>query len=187
MKNPIETALRNRELSGNLSASFISIKTRTDARAKKTGNPYGKIFKTFEGVAALNNEYQNNVRAMLKKLLADKANREKNRELIAQAREIISAARGLPWGNWETLPSGKRSKVFIQHKGEIYVRMRFFDSDSPGITRYFAEDGTELTREQAAPFLPARPDAPVIVRTFKLESIESIKIDGKTISKGAGE
>ena len=156
-------------------AAIVGILALTDAKAKKTGNPFPEklVFKMVRAVAFVGANYQSAVE------------REQGRQ--GESGEFI--AESLPWGQWAI-----DNKV-IKHKGEFYLRTQ----STPGQRRaqaarllgYFDLGGDELTREQVAPFLPAVYESAkqqgeaglsntVWVRAYKFSSLLRIRINGQT-------
>ena len=150
----------------------VGILAVTDAKALKTGNPFGTILKTVRAVGWVGAKYENAV----------------NREGVRQGVDAEFVAAPLPWGDWLV-----KNKV-ITHKGEFYLRTQ----STPGgrkrqaakVLAYRGENGQYLSREQVAPFLPktresakqqeAGLEETIFVRTYKLNSIKRIRIGGKT-------
>jgi hypothetical protein len=154
----------------------VGIVATTDARARKTGNPYGKISKTVKAVGFVGADYGASV--------------ERQSERNGNKTEFIPDS--LPWGQWE-IPN----KV-IFHKGKFYLRTQ----TAPGNRRkqaakvicYRAENGQFLSREDVKPFLPVAKESArqadeaglegaenqIWVRTYAFESLEKIRIGGRT-------
>ena len=156
-------------------AAIVGILALTDAKAKKTGNPFPEklVFKMVRAVAFVGANYQNAV----------------EREQTRQGVTGIFEAESLPWGQWAI------DNKIIEHKGEFYLRTQ----STPGQRRnqaarllgYFDFGGDELTREQVAPFLPATYESAkqqdeaeltqtVWVRNYKFSSLLRVRINGKT-------
>jgi len=159
------------ESKGAIPVGLFSV---TDARARKTGNPYGKIFKLCRAVGFVGANYQ--------RAVENEAARQGENASEFQAES-------LPWGNWLI-----QNKV-IEHKGELYLRTQ----TAPGqrrkqparVTGYLSESLQILSREQVKPFLPESRESSkqqdeaglsetVWVRTYKFNSIKKIRINGKT-------
>jgi hypothetical protein len=154
-------------------AAPVGILAVTDARARKTGNPFGAIQKTVRCVGWVGARYAGSVE------------RQMGREGVEGSFE----ASPLPWGEWDV--PGK----VIRHKGSFYLRTQ----STPGtrrkaparVLRYDCESG-ELTREQVAPFLPAKTESrkqaeagleaenQIQVSTYSFDSIKRIRLGGQT-------
>jgi hypothetical protein len=155
----------------------VGILAVTDTRSRKTGNPFGKVFKTIRAVGWVGASYARGV----------------NRELSRQGvEEPAFRSQPLPWGEWDV--PGK----IITHKGAFYLRTQA----TPGMRRksparvlgYRAENGAEVTREQVAPFLPvatgsskqeaagmaADPAEQIWVGTYAFASLRKVRIAGRT-------
>lgn len=156
-------------------AKPVGILALTDAKAKKTGNPFPEklVFKMVRAVAFTGANYQSAV----------------EREQGRQGATGIFDGESLPWGQWAIV-----NKI-IEHKGDFYLRTQ----STPGQRRaqaarllgYFDLNGGELTREQVVPFLPAVYESAkqqdeaglsntVWVRAYKFSSLLRIRINGQT-------
>ena len=143
--------------------SFVGLTMLTDARAKKTGNPYGKILKKTKLTANIGFHYKNS--------LANQAKREgKDVEFDIQPRR---------WGvRMENTP-------LVQHKGKYYLECKVEDVQS---VEYFTEEGQALTKEQVEEFLPTKRhsstqaplDKKVILRDVAIENILSLRMGKQT-------
>jgi len=161
-------------VTGSMPVGILAV---TDARTKKTGNPFGKVEKTVRAVGWVGASYVRGV----------------NRELSRQGvEEPAFRSQPLPWGEWD-IPG----KV-IAHKGALYLRTQA----TPGMRRkaparvlaYHAENGQQVTREQVAPFLPvatgsskqeaagmaADPAEQIWVGTYAFASLRKVRIAGRT-------
>ena len=149
-------------------ALFIGVTSLTDARAKKTGNPYGAIFKKSRFVGVSGADY------------AGAVNR-------AGAGEFEAAP--LPWGEFVE-GSGRK---LIAHKGGLYLRMQSTGKQRakrPASVQYYG-GGRKLNKSDVAPFLPATNSAKqaqagvaeneqVQIRTMSFDSLQFIRLNGKT-------
>lgn len=147
----------------------------TDAKARKTGNPYGAIFKTVRAVGFVGADYGASVR------------REGVGRQAAFEADAFKAD-SLPWGAWAV--AGK----VIVHKGAFYLRTQ----STPGqrkrqparVLGYTNEAGQRVEREAIAPFLPAPSKSAkqqacgmgetVDVRTYAFSSIRRVRVNGHT-------
>ena len=153
---------------------IAGIEALTDAKARKTGNPFGTVFKHSRSVGFIGVNYENAV----------------NREGVRQGVEANFEADSLPWGEW-LIPN-----KIISHKGELYLRTQ----STPGqrmrqrakILSYRNEVGAKLAREEVSPFLPPKVMSAkqaragladeVSVRVFKFSSIQKIRVKGETFN-----
>lgn len=157
-------------------AFFVTIVASTDARLKKTGNP----FKGVRKVARVN--------GLLNWIYANSVNNQRVRENTPTNDEgevIQFIAEPRKWGERVRRADGTISP-FVQHKDSIYIELKV--QRSLGY-QYFDADGNELTAEQVAPFLPARSESsrqevenPVILRDYDLANIIGITFDGEFYS-----
>ncbi len=157
-------------------AVMVGLSTLTDAKAKKTGNTIGTIFKQSRGVGIVGADYENAVR------------REGERQGASDAAGF--KAESLPWGEW-LIPS----KV-ITHKGKLYLRTQSAPRQrktSPWkVNAYRDASGKFLSPEDVKPFLPPKsvsmrqvdvglePEVAIEVRSFSFDSIQKVRVDGKT-------
>jgi hypothetical protein len=175
MKNTTNTITRT-ALINRLTAPgavIASFGTLTDSRARKTGNPFGVIMKTARFTGMVGADYQKMV---------------ERQEVKAGAEEPTFKAEPLPWGQWV---EGQEGKV-IAHKGGLYLRVSFPPNLRQPKARvtYRTQEGRFIPAREALQFIPApKPsarqeavgvtgEAEVKVRTFALDSIRYVKIDG---------
>lgn len=174
MKNitPAELVEKIKAINGNV---FVTLETLTDAKARKTNNPFGIILKQSIAHVAIGHNYQNAV------------NRQGIREENENAGAFVAAP--LPWGEW-LVPNR-----LITHKGEIYVRTQTTSgmrrNRAPRV-KYRDTAGKFLSREAVKPLLPEKKESArqaafgnkgeVEVRTLKLSSIRRIRIGGETLT-----
>lgn len=153
--------------------TIVGLLALTDSRARKTGNPYGTIYKQVRAVGFVGADYELAV----------------NREAIRQEQSATFQGESLPWGQW-LIPH----KV-IQHNGKLYLRTQ----TTPGnrqrqaakVICYRDTNGKFLARDDVKPFLPVVResakqqnetgiDKTVWVRTYAFDSIQKIRIAGTT-------
>ncbi len=156
-------------VSQRVGAFMLTFETRTDARAKKTGNPFGVITKTNVVNGTVNFRYDAGVLRRLEK----------------EGKSPEDFERGESWHEAVTDSSG-RLTPFCRHKqnGDLYIR--FMHNQTIGEPRYFAEDGHEITKEECQAWLP-KPSAyanqglekPLVFLTYKLASIEAVTLNGE--------
>jgi hypothetical protein len=137
-------------------ATFATICTDTDARLKKTGNPYGQVRKLSRVNVCLGFQYKNAV----------------NRQRLREGSEGDFEAEPRQWGR--RVPG----TMFVEHNDKLYLETKVEKSLNH---TYFAADGTMLTEEQVAPYLPARSkssrqetEKEILVRDYALDSIRSL-------------
>lgn len=153
----------------------VGIDAETDAKARKTGNPYGTIKKRIRAVGFVGADY---VTGLV---------REGARQGVDATEFQVDS---LPWGEWLTV-----DKVIV-HKGAFYLRTQ----TSPGqrnrqpakVLAYLGENGETLTKEQVDPFLPRETvsakqaaigiDAAkqVKVRTYAFASLRKVRVAGQS-------
>jgi hypothetical protein len=155
----------------------VGLLSETDSKAKKTGNPYGRILKRSRSVGWIGVNYQASV----------------EREAARQGNSVCFDADPLPWGNW-LIPN----KV-ISHKGEFYLRTQSTPGGrkrQPAKVLGFRSEATGqfLSYETVKPFLPPVRESnkqaeeaglegsenQIKVRTYKFDSIQKIRIGGVT-------
>jgi hypothetical protein len=158
------------KLLGLRGATFVTITTTTDARAKKTNNPYGTIYKTTTNNCQVNFHYDNAVLNRLAK----------------EGKDASEFERGESW-HTPYKPHGFLTPLATK-KGEQepnYLRVRHLTTT--GNTVYTTQDGTEVEYPNIQRFLPKPSeyknqgtDEPVRFLTYSLESVKIIKMDGET-------
>lgn len=153
----------------------VGIDAETDAKARKTGNPYGAIRKRVRAVGFVGADY---VTGLVRE----------------GARQGIDASGfegdSLPWGEWLTV-----GKVIV-HKGAFYLRTQ----TTPGqrnrqpakVLAYLGENGETLAKELVAPFLPRETvsakqvaigfdaEKQVKVRTYAFASLRKVRVAGQS-------
>lgn len=156
-------------------AKPIGVLAETDARLLKTGNLFGKVFKTVRAVGFCGADYGSAVR----------------KEQLRQGLDNNFQAESLPWGVWR-IPN-----KLIEHKGELYLRME----TTPGqrkrqpakVLGYRTESGQRVEKEQIKRFFPKETESAkqaeaglegkasqIFVRNYKFSSIKKVRINGKT-------
>lgn len=149
----------------------VGIVATTDAKARKTGNPFGDITKRVRAVGWVGVNY------------------EKSVERQSGGGEF--RADPLPWGEW-VVPN-----KIIGHKGGFYLRTQTAEGNrrrQPArVLSYRGQDGRFLSRDDVAPFLPPVTESrkqkeaglsgaqkQVWVRTYAFASLERVRVGGKT-------
>ena len=147
--------------------TFATLTTRTDARCRKTANPFGTVYKTSRVNVALGTDYAAGV------------NRQRGRE----GNDEAFTAQSRQWG---TVLAG----CVVEHKGKLYLRCKVERSLAH---HYEDAEGSLLDPEAVAPFLPAKRKATnqgvqreVIERSYALTSILTIAIDGQVYRVAPG-
>lgn len=157
-----------------LGTAIVGLLTYSDAKAKKTGNKFGTIFKRVRSVGFTGADYGAAV------------NREMERQTVLTVATFEPST--LPWGQWEI-----QNKV-ISHNGKLYLRTE----STPGNRRvqparvlsYHTADGKYISKEEIRAFLPESKESSrqqsfglnktVWVRTWAFDSIKKIRINGET-------
>ena len=139
--------------------SLIGLTILTDARAKKTGNPYGKILKKTRLLANIGFHYANSL----------------NSQALREGKEIDFDIKPRVWG--ERLANCP----LVEHKGNYYLECKVektFEVD------YFLENGAPIEKSAIEQFLPKKKESStqdqltkkVILRDIKLDSILSMRL-----------
>lgn len=148
-------------LAGIRGATFATLVTKTNARLRKTGNPFGDVSKISRVNVTLGFQYEAAV----------------NRQRVREGAEADFEAMPRQWG--ERIPG----TVLVTHKGKCYLETkveRTFD------TKYFTAEGKELSADDVRPFLPPKGESrqecekEIIVRDYALDSIWSLVMKGET-------
>lgn len=142
--------------------SFIGLTTLTDARAKKTGNPYGKILKKTKLLANIGFHYKNSL----------------NNQAKREGKEIDFDIKPRRWGvRMENTP-------LVKHNDKYYLE---YKAENVQSVQYYTEQGEELTKEQVQEFLPKKSTSStqreltkkIILRDVAIENILSLRISQK--------
>ena len=156
-------------LSGLKGSAIIGLTVRTDARLKKTGNPFGVVWKVSKVSVLVNFHYDAGV----------------VRRLEAEGKDPNDFIRGESWHVAVLTDDGKLTPFCIHPKtGELYIRCQL---RGRGETTYFAEaTGHELTKADIEAFLPKKSnysnqglDNPLEFLTYKLASVVEVVINGE--------
>lgn len=148
-------------LSGIRGATFATLITQTDARLRKTGNPFGQVQKVSRVNVCLGYQYEKAV----------------NRQRIREDSEADFRAGPRQWGT--RIPG----TFFVEHKGKTYLETKVERSLGHA---YIDSRGRQLTDDEVAPYLPARGEnrqeveREILVRDYSLDSIRSIACRGET-------
>lgn len=157
----------------------VGIRAVTDAKLRKTGNPFIGVVKHVSAVGFVGANYGASVR------------REGvGRQAAWDADSFVAAPR--PWGAWV---EGLECKVAV-HQGRYYLRTQ----STPGqrkrqpakVTAYRDANGVTLSHAQIAPFMPAKSTSAkqsavgieahlqVDVREYAFDSIKIVRVMGCT-------
>jgi len=142
--------------------SFVGLTTLTDARAKKTGNPFGKILKKTRLLANIGFHYANSLNSQAKR----------------EGKEIDFDIKPRRWG--VRLPN----TPLVEHKGKHYLEYKAEDVQS---VEYFTEEGEQIEKSEIEQFLPQKSasstqkelDKKIILRDVAIENIISLRISKK--------
>jgi len=159
-------------LKGIKGARAITIVAHTDARCRKTGNPF-----------AMPITKRSHVNGMINWIYANSVNNQRCREdqpIGADGEVEHFEAQPRRWGvRLKGLP-------FVEHEvtKALYLELKVQRSvDTP---QYFDANGKALTAEQVAPFLPKRRksntqkvDRDIILRDYGLDKIEAVTVNGE--------
>jgi len=144
--------------------SLIGLTILTDARLKKTNNPYGKVLKKTRLLANIGFHYSNS--------LDNQAKREnKNIDFQVQARR---------WGK------RLENSSLVEHKGNHYLECKV---EKTFEVNYFLENGAPIEKSAIEEFLPKKSESStqdeltkkIILRDIKLENILSMRIQGENV------
>lgn len=165
------------ELSARRGARIVSFIARTDARLKKTDNPFAMpVTKTSRVLGIVNFNYGSCI------------NLQRGREFDPADGEAFELFTPEPrsWGiRLEKLP-------FVQHRDALYLEVKVERSLEYS---YADANGNPLTPEQVAPFLPKVSsnadhqgvEKEIRLRDYRLENILEITFDGATYAISLAE
>jgi hypothetical protein len=158
-------------------AVAIGIEAVTDARARKTGNPHGAIFKVSRSSALCGVNYEAAI----------------NRRLDGQGDAPAFKAESLWNGKGEYVVPGK----IARHKetGRLYLAIQASDKQFqafPAKVSYQDGEGKPLAYDEVKPFLPESSfsvkqaaaglsENQQNVRLYALDSLTAIHLDGETL------
>ena len=146
--------------------SLIGLTILTDARLKKTGNPYGKVFKKTRLLANIGFHYFNSLN-----------NQAKREEKEIDFSKLIQPSK---WGKrLDNCP-------LVEHKGNYYLECKV---EKTYEVNYFLENGAPIEKSAIEEFLPKKKESStqvgllkkVILRDIKLSSILSMRIGEKNL------
>lgn len=161
METITKQELKDMLLNARRGANIVSIETETTPRMRKTGNPYaGRLVKQSKINGMINWYYENSV------------NNQRERE----GKKTDFEAKPRQWG--------KRVKgtPLVEHKGRYYLEVKV--ENTYGKT-YIDDQGNVVNQEEIEEFLYNSSSSrqgvedKVILRDYKLDSIQSITMNGK--------
>ena len=154
-KSELVTAIRSTK-----GTTFATLTCNTDAKLKKTGNPYKDVRKITTMNVCIGFDYQNSV------------NNQRNREDIEG--DFLSAPR--QWGKRVDLKT-------VEHNGKTYLTTKV---EKTFEVKYMAGD-LEIQKASIQAFLPAKSKSAtqktskeIIYRDITIENIKSITMKGET-------
>lgn len=145
--------------------TFANITTVTDARLRKTGNPFGTVYKRSNLNVSLGWHYKNAVQ----------------RQQAREGQPVDFTPQPRKWGQ------RREGTPLVDHKGKVYAEAK---PEKVFGTEYFhVVDGEEipLTKEDVTPFLPQRKkpatqdsiEKEIFCRDYALASIKHIAMEGE--------
>jgi hypothetical protein len=145
-------------INGVKGTTFVSIDMESEARMRKTGNPYVGATKVVTLSGAIGYDYTSSV----------------NRQLDREGKETNFVAQPRAWGKWEN--------NWIEHKGFYYLPVKVQGASDP----IFKYNGAVLEKSTLEPFLqeshkPHTQEAlekEVVVRDVKIDNIRKIRVLG---------
>lgn len=144
---------------------FASIKIDTDARLKKTNNPYPGVRKQSTMNVLLNTEYESGVLNQLKR----------------EGKSADEYERGV---NTMPLTFGENNHMIGFFEGQPVLQFRPYDNSHP-VVAYFTEEGIPVSAKDVEPFLPSKGKAKnqgtekeIHWRKVYVENILEMTIDG---------
>lgn len=184
-------SLMAKEINGGTSAEIIAMKSCTipnttkKHRITKLPIPFETIYK------------KSTASGMLKVIYANSVNRKVEASGVDFTEFERFQSAPLPYGEWVTYPDGQKSKILIEHKGELYVRITF-NLGTPSSTVFTDENGTELDKddlyigyldkardERSYKISAMDPEnsgievsLTVVVRTYKISSLTEMTMAG---------
>lgn len=147
-------------------ATFATIVAETDARLRKTGNPFTGVVKVSRVSVTLNSIYENSV------------NRQREREGNTEVFEAEPRA----WGVRMVRDDGTVAPI-VEHKGKYYVEAKVEKS----LGYEYIHNGEILDEDKIVQFLPKKSsggerqevEKPVILRDYSVDSIREIRFGGE--------
>jgi hypothetical protein len=150
-------------------ATPVSFDVETDARlvqkCRETKQPhsFGKVNKLAKVNGFLGTDYAAAV----------------NRQQVREGGEGDFIPSAPPWGVL------RDDKVLVDHKGKVYVQINA--RSVSGDVQYVSDTGDVLTRDDVAPYLPAKSsnrehqnvDREVVIRRYSIDSITAVNARGQ--------
>lgn len=150
-------------LRGVTHALPITFSALIDARARKTGNPYGEISKISRVQAFTGFDYEKSV----------------NRQLEREDSQLTFAAKERSWGE-------RISPALVENKGQLYLVAKVQRADKPVYLIKKPLGLTPVAKETIAAFLPAHKPATnqgtekeIVYRNYSLANIVSLSMGGE--------
>jgi len=151
-------------------ATFVHIKTLTDARLRKTGNPFPNVAKLTEMTVILNTEYVSGVTNQLKR----------------EGKDVATYVAGV---NTMPLEFGPNNNFIGKFKDKFAIQYRPFEKSNP--TVQYLNEGKLIAKEVIEPFLPKKKEhtaeesrqgteKEIMWRKTYVENILEMTIDGET-------
>lgn len=147
---------------------FASITIETDARLKKTGNPYPNVRKQSKMTVMLNTKYVSRVHNQLEREGRDKE-------------DYVAGRNTMP------LTFGENNNIVGFFNGQAVLQFSPFDNSHPEVT-YFTEEGFIVKKEDIEAFMPKSNREPVynnqgtekeiIWRKTYMENVLEMTLDG---------
>jgi len=147
-------------------SKFVGLTTVTEPKLLKSC-PYNGVRKVSEVTVQVNYDYVNAVENQLRK----------------EDKDLDDYKQGTSWYDVVTFQNGKLTP-FAKHKtsGDLYLRCRHMSTTS---SKYFDDNGNEVSEQQLAPYLPKKSkatnqgtDTAVRAVTYKLDGIVAVRVDG---------
>jgi len=139
----------------------VGILTKTQPKVRKTNNPNPEICRLTRRNVILGAAYESCVNNLQER----------------QGGERSFESEPLPWGQHQ-------GRFMIENKGKLYLAAYPVASGCKGEDKWLTPDGVEVDFSVVEPFLPKASDSKsgVAWRTFALENVLEITLDGETIA-----
>jgi hypothetical protein len=148
-------------LANQVGSNIVTLTTKTDARLRKTGNPFGQVWKFSKVNCFIGVGYESCV----------------NRQLDREDKEPDFVADKPQWGDY--IPG----TCLIEYNGKEYLPV--LCKTVVGKIEFKDNDGNVLTKDQIAEFMPKRStetrqgtDKPIEWRKYKIDSILGVTMNG---------
>lgn len=141
---------------------FVTILTKTEAKVRKTGNPFGTVYKVCKMNVCVGFSYENSINLQ-------RSREEMEADFVAQPRK---------WGT-------RLDSKTVEHKGKHYLT---FKPEKVLMMRYEDSTGKEISDEEIKPFLFEKPEnktqgteKEIIYRDVSYDNLKEITLRGETI------